>query len=132
MNNVYRFELNLLSGKIAATENRSMAQLQRLAGYVWRAERLTAPAPRVVAGQGIWHEAHTCQSYYWSTGNVIVLARHQRTAAVLLHELAHAMGARDKLHHGPAFTRRVLYLYARYGRVPIPFLLNSIDTYKLI
>jgi hypothetical protein len=96
----------------------TIPQLQRLAAYVWAAERQRGPVPRVVAGRGIlWGGSRL--SYYRRDDPVprIELSRHQRDVGTLLHELAHAMGPWDKLDHGPAFTARCFHLYLLYGRI---------------
>jgi hypothetical protein len=46
---------------------------------------------------------------------VIHLTRQHQNIGGLLHELAHALGHRDKLTHGPAFRRRCIRLYRTYG-----------------
>lgn len=51
---------------------------------------------------------------YFIDGKIRLLRKH-RDVGTLLHELAHALGNRDKYTHGPAFRSRCLRLFKQYG-----------------
>lgn len=120
----YRFEDRQENRHPGLVAERPMAELQRLAARIWQAERQTPPVPVVVAGRGTpggdggWGSYCEADGKYWDTKwqYRIVLARHQRSIWVLLHELAHATVPHAKLDHGPAFARMFLYLITTYGR----------------
>lgn len=86
---------------------RSMHELQLVAGLVWARERGKGKCPVIRA------KPRNDASYYCD--GVIHLARKHRSVGGLLHEMAHALGPNDKLTHGPAFRRRCFRLYRMYG-----------------
>lgn len=88
-------------------QRRSIAQLQLLAGLVWAREKGKGKCPLV--RPKIRNDA----SYYCD--GVIHLVPKHRSVGGLLHEMAHALGPRDRLTHGPAFRRRCFRLYKTYG-----------------
>lgn len=88
---------------------RSIAQLQLLAGLVWARERGRGKCPTVEP------RAEGDTSYFFPQTRRIELVAKHRSVGGLLHELAHALGPRDKFTHGPAFQRRCLGLYRTYG-----------------
>ena len=116
----YGFDRLMAYTPLPIWRDRPMAELQRLASHVWCAERQRGPCPRVVAGRGVLVGSGGLVSY--QSGPLIVLARHQRNLGTLLHELAHAM-TRGGYEHGPAFTRRALYLYEQYGGIPPDYMI---------
>lgn len=117
---LYTWESTTYMG-LWAQKDRSIGQLRRLAARIWKLEGMKKPLPRVVAGRGVTNGHDGPYLSYWQEcmdrTSVVVLARHQRNVAVLLHELAHALYL-GGLDHGPAFARRYLYLLLTYGRVP--------------
>lgn len=88
-------------------KRRSMHDLRHFAAWVWIAEKARGATPIIVA------KPTNDWSYYLE--GKIHLARKHRSIAGVLHELAHALGHRDKLAHGPAFRKRCLRLYKTYG-----------------
>jgi hypothetical protein len=89
--------------------------LQLYAGYVWAREKGSGPCPIVRA-----RRAKNDTSYYLGSdirgkaGQINLIAKHQNLGG-LLHELAHALGHKDKLTHGPAFRQRCARMYREYG-----------------
>lgn len=106
----YGFEATLeeMPNFAALKKQRSLAELQLCAGYVWACERGRGKCPLVRPRPG------DTSYYVWSTRAVELAPKH-RNFCGLLHELAHALGTRDKLEHGPAFRKRCLRLYMEYG-----------------
>lgn len=106
-------------------KERSMKYLRAYAERVWQAERIKRPLPDIVAGDGA-RQGDKRYSYCISTGrntSRIVLARHERNLAVLLHELVHALGE----HYGPhnkRFVKKLLHFLVVYGRENEKFLLT--------
>lgn len=84
------------------------ATMNRIADRVW-SRYGRGPKPKVVCGRGLPWPQGGYTSYFDVGENTIVLARHQRSLAVLLHELAHALTPQSKFDHGPAFC----LMYAR-------------------
>jgi hypothetical protein len=90
-------------------KRRAIAELQILAGLVWAREggRGACPVVRPVPDG---------PSSYWAPASrQIQLIPAHRSAGGLLHELAHALGTRDRYEHGPAFHKRCIRLYREYG-----------------
>lgn len=106
----YCFEktLEAMPGFAHLRRRRSLADLQLLAGLVWAREGGRGKCPTVSAIPG-----HT--SHYWYDDRRVTLAPPHRNAAGVLHEMAHALGPRDKLAHGPAFRKRCIRLYREYS-----------------
>lgn len=88
---------------------RSIADLQLLAGLVWARECGVGSCPVVRPS----HKRDYSEYFYGS--RAIALAPEHRCVGGLLHELAHALGINDKLTHGPAFRKRCLRLYKTYS-----------------
>lgn len=88
-------------------QRRPMADLHLLLGVVWAREGAARTAPTLKA------RARNDTSYYCD-GAIHLAPKHQSVGG-LLHELAHALGHRDKLAHGPAFRERCMRLYKVYG-----------------
>ena len=88
-------------------QRRSLADLHLLAGMVWACEGSTLPIPSLRARR-------KNDSSYYIDGRIHLAPKHQSVGG-LLHELAHALGHRDKLAHGPAFRNRCIRLYKVYG-----------------
>lgn len=108
-----------------------MAQLQRLAVRVWLDVGRTTPPPRVVAGSGMpWGTLYVGWTSY-EQGGRIVLARHQRNMAVLLHEVAHALHPRG-IAHGPRFMKTWIGLCVQYGRADPAYLINMAAEAKVL
>lgn len=110
----YGFEETLwqMPGFAGLTKPMSLAQLQLCAGYVWAREGGKGACPIVASRKATDH------SYWIATNNAsgsIYLARRHRNLGGLLHEMAHALGRRDKQDHGPAFRKRCLRFYREYG-----------------
>lgn len=105
----YGFEntMRSMSAFAELRRRRSLAQLQLCAGYVWAREGGRGKCPIV-------RTIYSVDRSYFQAG-VIYLLPVDWTVEVLLHEIAHALGTRDKLTHGPAFQRRCLHLYKTYG-----------------
>lgn len=97
--------------------DQSMNSLRALARRVWR--EFADPRqriPQIVSGRGDVSSGGVRLSYAiggWKFHR-IVLARHQRTRYVLMHELTHALGP---IEHGRAFARLFGRLLERFGRV---------------
>jgi hypothetical protein len=90
-------------------QRRKVADLQILAGLVWARERGKGKCPTVKPipdGKCSW---------WVEAKREVQLVPAHRSVGGLLHELAHALGVRDKYDHGPAFQRRCLRLYKTYG-----------------
>lgn len=108
----YGFEalLESLPGFEPLRRARAIADLQLAAGYVWAREGGKGKCPIVRPRPSSDHS-------YCAYGPPVSihLARKHRNLATLLHELAHALGTRDKLDHGPAFRKRCIRLYREYG-----------------
>lgn len=107
----YRFDEALTLGGVSsryADVARSEAWLRHRLAEVWategRADQPRAPTLRV-ARSAPW-------SYCRGRSEIVLLPR-QACLAVLLHEVAHALGHTT---HGRGFTRRYLGLLVRYGR----------------
>lgn len=112
----YLFEslLEETKGFAHLKKRRSIADLQLLAGIVWACEKgkRRAPCPIIrPQPKGLNKEKDTS---YYCDGVIGLLPKH-RNISTLLHEMAHALGTKDKLTHGPAFRDRVTYLYKFYG-----------------
>lgn len=90
-------------------KRRAIAELQILAALVWAREggRGACPVVRPISDG-------PCSYYVFDDREVQLIPAH-RNAGGLLHEIAHALGTRDKFFHGPAFRRRCLRLYREYG-----------------
>jgi hypothetical protein len=86
---------------------RALAELQLMAGLVWAREGSEAPCPTI-------RRKRKNDGSYYTDGRIFLAPKHQ-SAGGLLHELAHALGHRDKLTHGPAFRERCMRLYKMYG-----------------
>lgn len=89
-------------------KKRKILELQVLADLVWLAENGRGAVPVVSAASGP-------KSHFWHEERKITLIPKHRNAAGVLHEMAHALGVRDKQAHGPAFRTRCLRLYRDYG-----------------
>lgn len=85
----------------------SVGAMQLYAGLIWSREGGRGPCPLVRPRRSKDH------SYFLA--GVIHLAKKHRNLGGLLHEIAHALGTRDKLTHGPAFQKRCVRLYKTYG-----------------
>lgn len=92
----------------------SMGRLQCLAALVWAREggKGQCPAVKLRRSQEYSHYIYVPGSK--KTGEIHLAAKH-RNAAGVLHEMAHALGHRDRFTHGPAFQARCLRLYRDYG-----------------
>ena len=90
-------------------KRRPMAELQLLAGLVWAREGGKGPPPVVRTRDVKDH------SWYIPADHTILLARIHRNVGALLHEMAHALGPRDRYTHGPAFRKRCIRLFKTYG-----------------
>lgn len=88
-------------------QRRSIHDLQLLAGLVWARERGRGKCPLV-------RPKTRNDTSYFLEGTIHLVPKH-RNAGALLHEMAHALGSRDKLDHGPAFRNRCIRLYKTYG-----------------
>jgi hypothetical protein len=84
-------------------------RLQLLAGLVWAREGGKGSCPPIIP----LNKRNGKYSYFLN-GKIRLLPKH-RNIGSLLHELAHALGTRDKLTHGPAFRARCLRLFKEYG-----------------
>jgi hypothetical protein len=96
---------------------RSMKYLRTLAERVWREQDIKRPLPEILAGPGELCNGRR-RSWCMSTGrntSRIVLARHERNVAVLLHELVHALGEHYAFHD-VRFVKKLLQFMVRYGR----------------
>lgn len=109
----YGFEsvLEEMPGFAHLTRRRSIADLQLLAGIVWKAEGGRGKCPLVRTRERCKDNA----SFYVYDDRIVHLHQKHKNFGGLLHELAHALGPHDKLAHGPAFRRRCLRLYQLYG-----------------
>lgn len=92
----------------------SLANLQLLAGLVWAREGGRGECPAIRRSRTNEYSHYEFFPGSRKAGGIF-LARNHRTIGALLHELAHALGHRDKLTHGPAFRKRVIHLYKTYG-----------------
>lgn len=103
---VYTWEATTFRG----SREMSMPTLRRLARRVWSDLGVRRPLPKIVAGRGTPYHGRL-YSYYDDTQ--IVLARNERRAFVLLHELTHALGHDD---HDVRFYVQYVALLHRYVR----------------
>lgn len=101
---VYAWEMRTFRG----APRLSIHTLRRLAQRVWKDVDARVPLPQIVAGRGTPYHGRL-YSYY--DGTRIVLARNERQAFVLLHELTHALGHED---HDASFRRQYQQLLRRY------------------
>ena len=85
-----------------------IGRLQLLAGLVWARESGRGPCPPIIPLK------RNGKYSYFLNGKIRLLPKHRNIGSVL-HELAHALGTRDKLTHGPAFRERCIRLYREYG-----------------
>jgi hypothetical protein len=88
---------------------KSIERLQAIANRVWASEGGRGEPPAVLR-----RRAQEVSYYLAGAHRIRLVAKHQNLGG-LLHELAHALGTRDKLTHGPAFRKRCLRLYKQYG-----------------
>jgi hypothetical protein len=111
----YGFEkvLETMPGFASLMRKRSIGDLQLFAGYVWAREGGRGECPLIRSKQ-VQDEAKSWSEYTWGSRTIHLLRKHHDLYS-LLHELAHALGNRDKLTHGPAFRRRCIRLYKTYG-----------------
>ncbi len=99
--------------------------LRALAAKVWR-EREGRGALRIAAGRGAMHAGRRvseCTLYLHPRELVIVLARHERKATVLLHELTHALG---HWHHDIKFLQEYFGLLADYAGIDRALLMAAL------
>ena len=101
---VYAWEMQTFRGAPRV----SIHTLRRLARRVWTDLHVRTPLPEIVAGRGTPYHGRL-YSYY--DGTRIVLARNERQAFVLLHELTHALGHED---HDASFRRQYRRLLRQY------------------
>lgn len=92
----------------------SLGRLQCLAGLVWAREGGRGQCPPVRGRRATDFSQYLYTPGSGETGVIHLVPKHQN-AAGLLHEMAHALGHRDKLTHGRAFRNRCLRLYREYG-----------------
>lgn len=106
----YLFEnlLETTAGFAHLRQRRSIPDLQLFAGLVWAREGGKAGKCPLVRPK-------VRNDYSYLCDGIIHLASKHRNIGGLLHELAHALGANDKLTHGPAFRERCIRLYKVYG-----------------
>lgn len=97
------------SGKF---ELRPIGELQHLANAIRRHYRIERPL-KVVAGDGLRSNGACRVSF--QMGSRIELSRTMRNYLILTHEMAHWLGPRDKIAHGPAFRRRYATLLVKLG-----------------
>lgn len=98
-------------GFAALRTQRSMADLAMLAGIVWANE---GGAPGKCPILKTRPKNDTSYFEAGKPGTICLAPKHQNIGG-LLHEMAHALGTRDKLTHGPAFRKRCLRFYKDYG-----------------
>lgn len=91
----------------------SIHDLRRLAARVFR-EHGVQPIP-ITAGRGLPHRGRLFSYFDWGYEPRIVLARSQRTRAVLLHELAHYIVGGGH-GHSTRFRKKYFDLLAQYLR----------------
>jgi hypothetical protein len=99
--------------------------LRALAEKVWR-ERQGRGALEVRAGRGTAHAGRLvseCKFWHSPRQTWIVLARHERKATVLLHELAHALG---HWHHDRKFLQEYFGLLADYAGIDQALLMAAL------
>lgn len=96
-----------------------MRRLQALGRRIWDAERPGRTLPVIVAGRGTRHcgvWVSYCHTPVYMGEYRIVLARGERTAGVLVHELTHALGFPT---HSRRFVKRYFGLLHRYLGWPL-------------
>ena len=110
----YLFEdvLWQLPGFVGLKKPISIAALQLYAGLIWTKEGRKDPCPLIRPRHS--SQAKEKPASYYLDGVIHLLPKH-RNLACMLHELAHALGNRDKQTHGAAFRRRCIRLYKEYG-----------------
>lgn len=91
-----------------------MANLQMLAAVVWANEGGRGKCPAIKTRRQNDYSHYEYVPGSGKTGTVFLTRKHQNLCG-LLHELAHALGHRDKLTHGPKFRARCMHLYKLYG-----------------
>lgn len=89
----------------------SIADLQAYAAFIWARERGRGEPPIIRARRC---RSDTSFCIHDKPATIHLIAKHQNLGG-MLHELAHALGTRDKLSHGPAFRSRCIRLYRDYG-----------------
>ena len=91
---------------------RSMPELRRFAERLWEHAKTARneSMPQIVAGRGYFQNNRWLS--YCEGRRRIVLARHERTLLVLIHELTHALGFET---HGVRFRRRYFELLEQFG-----------------
>lgn len=98
-----------------ATKQRSLSYLRRLLIEIWAHESPAGKSlPKLEFGRG-WHHLGFFVSYC-DGHRYIELARGQRCALILIHEITHALGHR---WHSAGFITRYLRLLKKYGRYEI-------------
>lgn len=105
-------EAGVLSCNAWATRRRTIHFLRRLLVEIWGHESPAGKStPELVFGKGMWYRdgfVSYCQGH-----SKIELARGQRNAMILIHEIVHALGHR---WHNDAFIRRYLGLLQKYAK----------------
>lgn len=123
---LYRVENELLKYNAYANADMSMKDLRAIAKTIWRAEGPHGrKLPNIVAGRGIKDRKKDTLQSFCEGYSEIVLARHQRTILVLLHELTHAIGPRL---HKAKFIRTYFPLLQRYAGYSRWFLQTLADS----
>lgn len=87
-----------------------MSELRALGQRIWReTTRRRDRCPSIKAGRGTLHCGKLVS--YCEGRSSIVLARHERTRSVLIHEMTHALGPET---HGRRFQELYARLLGRY------------------
>lgn len=105
--------------------------MNRVADRVW-SKYGVGPKPAVHCTRGDPAPGGGFTSYYDPQRNRVVLARHQRTLTVLLHELAHALTPHAKLAHGPAFCITYARLMGEFAGEDPDYLMLHMITAGLV
>lgn len=123
---LYRYEFDYIHIRSPEIHMRTLRALGR---RIWVGERRSLDLmPSIVAGDGIQVEGYHAASFYDTTFNRIVLARHHRTRTILAHEMTHALGYDN---HDERFIRKYFALLANYCNFSAAGLVSGAEYYGI-
>lgn len=119
---LYAFEEKFFRG----SKQLPIGKLKLLAARIWKREGIRRPLPPIVAGKGM---RYLGRYYSYFDGKQVVLARSERRAFVLIHELVHAMGFD---YHNSSFVERYFELLFRYHKQGTRGIINAARSHKVL